>query len=221
VVDIMTIPTPSLGDRSYLVTDGATAFVVDPQRDIDRVLALAAGRGVFEYGDSLVANLGWLLPPGIPLTLIGDSPGQVADAQRDLARIGIDRLAGMAGPPPERRGAARRLASYPVSDFEGLAAARRDRPVAVLDVRRRLEWSGGHIEDALHVPLHHLPGRLPGLPAGPIWVHCQAGYRASVAASILHAAGKAVTAIDDDFSHAALAGLPLTTAPPPAIYATT
>jgi len=42
----MTIQTPSLGDRSYLVTDGATAFVVDPQRDINRVLALTASRGV-------------------------------------------------------------------------------------------------------------------------------------------------------------------------------
>jgi rhodanese-related sulfurtransferase len=168
-----------------------------------------------------VANLGWLLPPGSPLTLIGDSPGQVADAQRDLARIGIDRLAGAAGLPHEWRGTARLLASYPVSDFEGLAAARRDQPVAVLDVRRRLEWSGGHIEGALHVPLHHLPGRLRDLPAGPIWVHCQAGYRAGVAASILHAAGNSVTAIDDDFSHAAPAGLPITTTPQPASCATT
>jgi hydroxyacylglutathione hydrolase len=46
VADIMTIPTPSLGDRSYLVTDGAVALVVDPQRDIDRVLALTASRGI-------------------------------------------------------------------------------------------------------------------------------------------------------------------------------
>ncbi len=145
------------------------------------------------------------------MTLIGDSPGQVADAQRDLTRIGIDRIAGTAGPPHEWHGAARQLASYPVSDFEGLAAVRRDQPVAVLDVRRPLEWSGSHIDGALHVPLHHLPGRLPDLPPGPIWVHCQAGYRASVAASILHAAGHAVTVIDDDFSRAALAGLPLTT----------
>jgi hydroxyacylglutathione hydrolase len=90
--------------------------------------------------------------------------------------------------------------------------ARRDQPVTVLDVRRRLEWSAGHIQGALHIPLHHLPGRLPELPSGPIWVHCQAGYRASVAASILHAAGHTVTAIDDDFSRAAIAGLPVTTA---------
>ena len=46
MVEILTIQTPSLGDRSYLVTDGAVAFVVDPQRDIDRVLALTDSRGI-------------------------------------------------------------------------------------------------------------------------------------------------------------------------------
>ena len=128
--------------------------------------------------------------PGHPADADRLQPRQVADAQRDLARIGIDRIAGMAGPPSEWPDGAPRLASYPVSDFDDLAAALREQPVVVLDVRRRLEWSGGHIEGALHVPLHQLPGRLPDLPPGPIWVHCQAGYRASVAASILNAAGR-------------------------------
>ena len=36
----LTIETPTLGDRGYLVHDGEVAFVVDPQRDIDRVLDL-------------------------------------------------------------------------------------------------------------------------------------------------------------------------------------
>ena len=43
---IITIETPSLGDRSYLVHDGSTAFVVDPKRDIDRVLDVARNEGV-------------------------------------------------------------------------------------------------------------------------------------------------------------------------------
>src|SRR5690606_34779743 len=43
---IATIETPSLGDRSYLVHDGEVALVVDPQRDIDRVLDLLAEHGV-------------------------------------------------------------------------------------------------------------------------------------------------------------------------------
>ncbi len=163
----------------------------------------------FEGGDSLVPNLGWLLPPGTPVTLIGDGPEQIAVAQRDLARIGVDRIAGAAGPPD---GSAGRLASYPVSDFAHLAPVHRQRRAAVLDVRRRLEWSASHIEGALHIPLHRLPAWMPDLPSGPIWVHCQAGYRASVAASMLHAAGREVTAIDDDYQHAALSGLPVVAA---------
>jgi hydroxyacylglutathione hydrolase len=46
VLEIVAIDTPTLGDRSYLANDGAAAVVVDPQRDIDRVLDLAASRGV-------------------------------------------------------------------------------------------------------------------------------------------------------------------------------
>lgn len=39
-ITVITLETPTLGDRSYLVHDGEVAFMVDPQRDIDRVLAL-------------------------------------------------------------------------------------------------------------------------------------------------------------------------------------
>ena len=45
----------------------------------------------------------------------------------------------------------------------------------------------------------------PGLPELPParWVHCEAGYRACIAASFLDAAGRAVIAVDDDFQRAA------------------
>jgi glyoxylase-like metal-dependent hydrolase (beta-lactamase superfamily II)/rhodanese-related sulfurtransferase len=36
-IEIVSIDTPTLGDRSYIAHDGKTALVVDPQRDIDRV----------------------------------------------------------------------------------------------------------------------------------------------------------------------------------------
>ncbi len=45
-IDIEVIETSSLGDRSYLASDGEVAVVVDPQRDIDRILDLAARKGV-------------------------------------------------------------------------------------------------------------------------------------------------------------------------------
>src|SRR5579863_1494150 len=46
MADVLPIETPALGDRSYLVHDGAVALVIDPQRDTDRVTALAAEHGV-------------------------------------------------------------------------------------------------------------------------------------------------------------------------------
>jgi len=46
VIDVEMIETSTLGDRSYLATDGEVAVVVDPQRDVDRVIALAGRLGV-------------------------------------------------------------------------------------------------------------------------------------------------------------------------------
>jgi hydroxyacylglutathione hydrolase len=45
-MQIHTIETPSLGDRSYVVTDGTSAAVIDPQRDIDRVLEVVERHGL-------------------------------------------------------------------------------------------------------------------------------------------------------------------------------
>jgi hydroxyacylglutathione hydrolase len=42
MVEIISVGTPSLGDRSYLAHNGEVALVVDAQRDIDRMLGLAA-----------------------------------------------------------------------------------------------------------------------------------------------------------------------------------
>jgi catechol 2,3-dioxygenase-like lactoylglutathione lyase family enzyme len=46
MLSIVPIETPTLGDRSYLAHDGEVALVVDPQRDIDRVLEFAEAAGV-------------------------------------------------------------------------------------------------------------------------------------------------------------------------------
>lgn len=45
-MEVVVIETPQLGDRSYLVHDGAVALVIDPQRDTDRVEAAARDAGV-------------------------------------------------------------------------------------------------------------------------------------------------------------------------------
>ena len=84
--------------------------------------------------------------------------------------------------------------------------------MTVLDVRRDLEWAAAHVDGAVHIPLHELCGRLGEVPGGELWVHCQAGWVA-VAASLLQAAQREVTAIDDEFGRAAAAGLPVVQEP--------
>ena len=44
-LDVVSIETPNLGDRSYVVGRDGNAIVIDPQRDIDRVEAILDQRG--------------------------------------------------------------------------------------------------------------------------------------------------------------------------------
>ncbi|MFD2416664.1 MBL fold metallo-hydrolase [Amycolatopsis pigmentata] len=202
--------------------DLSAPTLVDPERLRERI---AAGEWVVDLRDraayaadhirgtvgialgaQFATWLGWLIPWGTPVTLIGEDREQVAAAQRQLVRIGIDRPAGQAlGTPadlaaPEERGA------YPVVGFAALFE-RDPATTTVLDVRRPDEWKSGHIPGATHVPLWELLTRLDELPAGTLWVHCAAGYRASIAAGLLARAGRDVVCVDDEFAHAVALGL--------------
>ncbi|WP_020658983.1 MBL fold metallo-hydrolase [Amycolatopsis benzoatilytica] len=181
--------------------------------DLRSRIAFAAGHvvGTLNFGadGSFATYLGWLIPWGTPLSLLGDTPEQIADAQRELVRIGIDRVESAADGAPDAWTGDTPLGSFPRADFGELAMVRHHRPVVVLDVRRNQEWTQSHLDGAVHVPLHELLDRLGEVPAGEVWVHCQAGYRASIAASVLAAAGRNVVAVDDDFDRAARAGLTL------------
>ncbi|TYB34071.1 MBL fold metallo-hydrolase, partial [Micromonospora sp. AP08] len=69
--------------------------------------------------------LGWLIDWGTPITLLADTPQQVADAQRELVRIGIDRPAAHATGDVEGWTAdPAQLRQLPMADFPALAAAR-------------------------------------------------------------------------------------------------
>jgi hydroxyacylglutathione hydrolase len=163
----------------------------------------------FEMADSLATHLGWVVPWGEPLTLLASSPDRLERARRDLSRIGVDHLHGTASGSLERVGAGIRRVGYPVADFMGLAKERVERWPVVLDVRRDDEWRAGHVDGAVHVFVADLAGRLDAVPAGQVWVHCGSGYRASIAASILHRAGRDVVLVDDEWPAAIAAGLPI------------
>src|SRR6266487_2627717 len=104
-------------------------------------------------GSSFASYLGWTVPWGAPLTLLGETPEQVAQAQRELARIWADRPAAAASGGPPRWAAGTKLASLRLAKFGDLAAAMTAGSPVVLDVRRPLEWAESHIAGARHIPL--------------------------------------------------------------------
>ena len=183
--------------------------------DLRTRTAFAAGfvPGTVNFGidGQFATYLGWLIPWGSPVTLLGEGPEQVAEAQRELVRIGIDRPAAAATGSP-REWTDGPLQGFDRATFADLAQVRHHRAVAILDVRRVGEWRESHIDGALNIPIHELLGRVAEVPAGEVWVHCAAGYRASIASSILVAHGVQVVAVDDSYAEqAAVSGLPLVT----------
>ena len=190
----------------------AGEWIVDLRDRVAFAAGFLPGSFSFPLDGSFATYLGWLIPPRTPVILLGETPQQVALAQRELVRIGIDRPAAAATGTPRDWAGSRPLASLRLAGFSDLATAM-DRgngagPV-VLDVRRRLEWEAGHIEGAVHIPLHDLPLRLDEIPPGEVWVHCRTGYRSIVAASLLAASGRDVISIDDEIDNAMTAGLPV------------
>jgi rhodanese-related sulfurtransferase len=179
--------------------------------DLRNRTAFAAGHLdgtlAFELSDSFVSYLGWLYKWGAPLTLIGDDKKQIADARRELVRIGVDNVTGSAVGDVSTLSGGKPLRSYQVANFGDLVEVTGQRDFTVLDVRQRGEHDDSHVSGAINVPLHVLPERSDEVPTGEVWVHCGSGYRASIAASILDSKSRTVVLIDDTFAEAEKLGL--------------
>ncbi len=214
---------PAVADAEEMAARlAAGEWVIDLRSRVAFAAGHVAGSLNFEAEGQLATYLAWLIPWGKPVTLLAASPEQLAAAQRELVRVGIDRPAAGATGEPEGW-TADGLVSFPRATFVDLAAtvrgglpaqpeARYHAPV-VLDVRRHSERAVAFIDGSVHIPLHALPRRLHEVPEGQVWVHCAGGMRAAIAASLLDAAGREVVAIDDGFDAAERAGLVVRTHP--------
>ena len=151
-----------------------------------------------ELRNDLPTYLGWVMPIDAPLILLGDDPEAVDEAQRMLARIGIDRPVGAATGGPADWADDPQRTSWPAASWRDLAQALDDRDdVVVLDVRDAWEFATGHHPRAVHVPFHEVLDRSTEIPDGQVWVYCATGNRAAVASSLLAREGRDVVLLDD------------------------
>ncbi|HEY8197364.1 MAG TPA: rhodanese-like domain-containing protein, partial [Gemmatimonadales bacterium] len=169
------------------------AMVVDTRQASDFTLGAVPGTINIPVNRAFTTWAGSLLAYDRDYYLIiDDRRGQTVDELvRDLAGIGLDRLAGYFGTDTIEawRTSKGKLQTIPSL---GLEATERQQPsaTALLDVRGAGEWSAGHIPGSLNLPLGDLTQRLDEIPPGrPLIVHCQTGARAAMAASLLRARG--------------------------------
>lgn len=191
---------PRLSSQELLKAITGNSWVVD-LRDKE---TWAKGHlpGTFSFGvaGSFATYLGWLFPYENELVLISDKAADIAEAQRELVRIGIDRpSASFVGDIST----VDKTIETRLVTFNEVPAALNDAEIVVLDVRRNSERDASHIQGSQHIPLHELSQRMAEVATDKtIWVHCAGAYRASIAASIMQNAGRKVVLINEPYEKA-------------------
>lgn len=214
-----TAPPPRLDASRLPALVHAGATVVDTRAATDFAVGHLSGTLNLPLDGSFVTWAGWLLPYTDDLYLIldRDDDAQVSEVVRELALIGLDRIAGIFSAAAVSTAAAEGepMAVIPQLSVTDLAVHLAAADVRLIDVRNGAEWRDGHIASAAHVPLGYLPAQLADVPTDrPVVVHCRGGARSAIAASLLQRFGRRevmnlVGGIDAWLE----AGLPLTDAP--------
>ena len=174
------------------LASGATLVDVRPFEDYDVghiPNSLTAG-----LDGPLSAWIGWVLTPDTPIILLGASPYDEREAQRELLRIGFDHILGaLDGGLEAWRASGRPIRQTRAATMADLAEAlERGDTLTIADSREPSEWADGHVPGAVLAPVGQIPEHAHALPHdAPVAVHCAHGYRSSIAASLLERAGLA------------------------------
>ena len=171
------------------------AVIVDTRTAADFAKGHVPGTINIPLNGSFTMWAGWLLPYDGDVYLLFDDashPHGVDSAVRDLAMIGLDRVAGVFGGDAVAAWvtAGRALESVAQTTANELARMLARGDVAVVDVRGHTEWEAGHVPGVPNIPVGYLTERLAELPTDkPVVVYCQSGSRSAIAASVLQARG--------------------------------
>ena len=170
------------------------AIVVDTRHAADYAAAHVPGTVNIPLNNSFTTWAGWLIPFDRDFYLVVSEQCThcIDEAVRDLAMIGLDRVAGYFGSTVIEQWAAtgRNLDTVPQITTNELAERLQGGNMAVVDVRGRAEWEAGHLPTVPNIPLGYLSDRLAEIPPDkPVVVHCQTGGRSAIAASLLRAQG--------------------------------
>ena len=131
---------------------------------------------------------GTILNKESPIVVIADEE-RVSESIMRLGRIGFDHVAGYLKDGldalRDHEALLRQTNRITAPAVQQLAAP------TIIDVRNEQEWQQGHIEGSVNIPLRDLAERIDEIPAaGDVVIHCQGGYRSTIATSMLQQHGK-------------------------------
>lgn len=140
------------------------------------------------WREGLPAFMGWFLDYQKPIIIVDDFNLDPDRVLRHFIRLGYDRIAGMlSGGFPVWTKAAQEIGTVPTCSVQQLKQRLDIEKPFILDVRDIKNWRAvGHIRDAHHRYIGELPQHLDEIPKNePVVVCCDAGFKGSLAASIL------------------------------------
>ena len=181
------------GEVEHLAGHGAV--ILDTRTNVAFGSAHIPGALNIGLAPLLATWAGWLISPERPLLLVLEREQDFEAIATALLRVGYDNIGGFlrGGMTAwvEHALPVVRLAQSSVHEVH--ERLERDPAIQVLDVRTEAEWRSGAIAGALHSPLgSSFPASLDSLAldrSRPLVVVCGSGYRSSIAASLLQAAG--------------------------------
>ncbi|MDR2256410.1 MAG: MBL fold metallo-hydrolase [Arthrobacter sp.] len=182
----------ALDAAGALAAREAGALLIDTRSPEDFAAGHVRGSLNVGLGGRFAETLGMVASLGAAVVFVAASVADAGEARVRAARIGLDGGNGFL----MLDGAARRALSEAgqwgvAARLEPLAAEAAVRSGALyLDVRNPAEVAEGALPGSLRIPLAELPRRLAEVPEDlELVVHCAGGWRSSVAASVLRAAG--------------------------------
>jgi glyoxylase-like metal-dependent hydrolase (beta-lactamase superfamily II)/rhodanese-related sulfurtransferase len=184
-------PLPPMTAEAVEAAKAAGAVVLDTRPGIQFAACHVPGSLHIALGGQFASWAGAVLGLDRDVVLVCEEESKIEEARTRLARVGIERVigyldGGVLAYPREGR----ELAQLPLLTVTGLKEMLNTGDVALVDVRNPGEYREGVIEGARQIPLGGLAARIPEIDrAKTVVLHCKGGYRSSIAASILLAAG--------------------------------
>ncbi|MEX1037305.1 MAG: MBL fold metallo-hydrolase [Acidimicrobiia bacterium] len=186
-LDPVSLTPPPVIDREGFDEIDPEVTIVDARPTADFASGHIPGSLSMELRKDFGVWVGWVTPFNSRLLLVLNPDQSVEEAQRQLARIGYDRIVGVATDLDDWD---IDLSSYPIHDVASFTT-RMGGGVHVLDVRAPNEWESGTVDDSIRIYAPDLATAPPPDldPSQPVLVACETGYRASLAASLLQRQG--------------------------------